>query len=115
MARVRRQSGFVVGSLSLNQSCSLVVTMLLETRGSLRARKSVTGRSGDGTLIALWDGKPITFYIRDMSWDITVFLVGSNPFGFLGYSGVHEINVYVGCHIGGQCKAESIKIGRAHV
>jgi len=51
-ARVKRQSGFVVGSLVLNQSCSLVVMMPLETRGSLRARKSVTGRSGDGKLLS---------------------------------------------------------------
>ena len=57
------------------------------------------------TLIALQDRKEIPFCIRDMGWDITVFLVGSNPFRFLGYSGVRHIDEYVGCHIGGQCNS----------
>ena len=40
-------------------------------------------RGWETALIALWDRKAITFCIRDMSWDVTVFLVGSNPFRFL--------------------------------
>jgi len=34
-----------------------------------------------------------------------VFLIGSNPFRFLEYSGVHHINEYVRCHIRGQCNS----------
>ena len=59
------------------------------------------------TLIAGRDGKAIPFCIRDVGWDIAVFLVGSNPFGFLECSGVHQVNEYVGCHIGGQCNSSA--------
>ena len=40
------------------------------------------------------------------AWDCSK-LTGSNPFGFLEYSGVHYVNKYVGCHIGGQCNSSA--------
>jgi hypothetical protein len=37
-------------------------------------------------------------FASDVSWDIAVFVIGSNPFRFLEYSGVCHINEHVGCH-----------------